>query len=219
MSCIDYSGGYPQMRSPLPQHTLQRCREIMFKLGFYPESGSVSGFGKTQNSPQNDAQEIQAELDRAHREKIAKMLGVSPSEVPDFPEDAPGTTRLGTGARPSRYDPQPLGFLTRHFIRRQGWQRPLDVVEVINHWADYVGPEVANHTRVESFEVGKLTIRTDSTAWATQLKWLIPQVEKRLAQRLGAGVVKQVIIRGPLVPSWKHGRLSVPGRGPRDTYG
>ena len=125
----------------------------------------------------------------------------------------------GTGARPSRYDPHPLGFLGKHFVKRQGWQRALDIQEVMSRWSEYVGPEIGAHTKIESFEAGKLTIRCDSTAWATQLKWLIPQIEKRLAERLGSDTVKQVIIRGPVVPSWKHGRLSVPGRGPRDTYG
>ncbi len=32
-------------------------------------------------------------------------------------------------------------------------------------------------------------------------------------------VVQQTIIRGPQAPSWKKGKWSVRGRGPRDTYG
>nr|NLD40552.1 DUF721 domain-containing protein [Actinomycetales bacterium] len=27
------------------------------------------------------------------------------------------------------------------------------------------------------------------------------------------------VVLGPKAPSWKHGIRSVPGRGPRDTYG
>ena len=41
----------------------------------------------------------------------------------------------------------------------------------------------------------------------------------RLAEELGAGVVRAVTVRGPSAPSWKKGLLAVRGRGPRDTYG
>ena len=36
-------------------------------------------------------------------------------------------------------------------------------------WAELVGAEVGAHSRPESFADGKLVVRTDSTAWATQL--------------------------------------------------
>lgn len=215
---IDYAKGYPRMRAKLPRQMLAKYQEIMFKMGFYPQAGQVRGFGGTGARP-SDALDIQSELDREYREKMAVHLGVKPEELRKFIADNPGVARLGTGARPSRYDPQPLGFLGKHFVKRQGWQRALDIQEVMSRWSEYVGSEIGAHTKIESFEAGKLTIRCDSTAWATQLKWLIPQIEKRLAERLGSDTVKQVIIRGPVVPSWKHGRLSVPGRGPRDTYG
>jgi len=31
--------------------------------------------------------------------------------------------------------------------------------------------------------------------------------------------VTRVLVVGPEAPNWKKGRRSVPGRGPRDTYG
>jgi predicted nucleic acid-binding Zn ribbon protein len=34
----------------------------------------------------------------------------------------------------------------------------------------------------------------------------------------GAGIV-DITVKAPGAPSWKHGPRSVPGRGPRDTYG
>lgn len=207
------------MCATLPGIVLARCREIMFQQGFYPESGMVRGFGIQSKAPTSDTADIQAELDKDYREKLATRLGVNPEQLRRFTADNPTVAKLSTGSRPNRYDPLPLGFWGQHFVRRQGWQRALDIQEVMSRWPEYVGAEVGAHTAVESFTAGKLTIRCDSTAWATQLKWLIPQIEKRLAERLGSDAIKQVIIRGPVVPSWKHGPRSVPGRGPRDTYG
>lgn len=227
MQWIDTSGTYPTMHSLLPRQTLERYRQLMFELGFYPESGSVAGFG-TKSRPalgttQLTYREIlDRELDLEFRREILKTLGrndADPSEL-QLATDSPGVFQAADGGPvPNSRDPQSLKEVSKRFIQHQGWQKMLDIADVKQNWVDYVGPEVGLHTQVESFRKGVLVIRTDSTAWATQLKWLLPNLEKRLAQHLGRGVITQVIIRGPQAPSWKHGRLSVPGRGPRDTYG
>ena len=81
-------------------------------------------------------------------------------------------------------------------------------------------PEVGAHSQAESFADGKLVVRTDSTAWATQLRLLAPTVVRRLNEDLGHGTVVVIEVLGPHAPSWKHGSRTVrDGRGPRDTYG
>ena len=55
-------------------------------------------------------------------------------------------------------------------------------------------------------------MRTDSTAWATQLKLLTPTVLRRLNEDLGDGTVTILEVLGPHGPSWKKGRLLEPGR-------
>ena len=44
---------------------------------------------------------------------------------------------------------------------------------------------------------GKLVVRTDSTAWATQLRLLAPSVVRRLNEDLGHGTVTVIDILGP----------------------
>jgi predicted nucleic acid-binding Zn ribbon protein len=66
---------------------------------------------------------------------------------------------------------------------------------------------------------GRLVLRADSTAWASVMGLQVEQVRRRIGQEVGAGVVRHVTVLGPVAPSWKHGPRSVPGRGPRDTYG
>ncbi len=96
----------------------------------------------------------------------------------------------------------------------------LRVRGVIARWEELVGPEVAEHADPESFVDGVLVVRTDSTAWATQLRLLTPQVLGRLNDELGPATVTALEVRGPDAPSWSRGRRSVRGgRGPRDTYG
>ena len=56
-------------------------------------------------------------------------------------------------------------------------------------------------------------------AWAAQLKLLSHSLLKRFDEELGQGVVTIIRVLGPSAPNWRHGFRSVPGRGPRDTYG
>lgn len=140
--------------------------------------------------------------------------GGSPGRRPRPP---PG---LSTGARPDGRDPQALGGSLGRLVSERGWQRPVAVGGVLGRWPQVVGPELSEHCAPERFEDGSLTVRADSTAWATQVRLLAPLLLQRLAEELGKDVVRRLVVRGPSAPSWRSGpRVVSDGRGPRDTYG
>jgi predicted nucleic acid-binding Zn ribbon protein len=126
-----------------------------------------------------------------------------------------------SGAHPDDRDPQPLDSTIGRLVAEQGWATDVRVHGVFARWSHLVGTEVAGHCTPEAFSEGKLVIRTDSTAWATQMRLLAPTVVRRLSEELGDGVVTRIDVKGPATtPSWKRGLRSVrDGRGPRDTYG
>ncbi|MFC5369322.1 DUF721 domain-containing protein [Arcanobacterium bovis] len=126
---------------------------------------------------------------------------------------------VGSGARASWRDPKPLSVMLRATVKERGWGSQLDVASVATRWPQLVGETVAANCVVESFDHdGVLILRARTVSWETQMRALAATLDQRLAQELGEGVVKEIIINGPHVRSWKHGRLSVKGRGPRDTY-
>ncbi|HET6652417.1 MAG TPA: DciA family protein [Nocardioides sp.] len=129
-----------------------------------------------------------------------------------------------SGAHPDDRDPQLLDTTIGRLIADQGWGTDVRVHGVFSRWDLLVGREVAQHCRPESFTAtdggGTLVVRTDSTAWATQMKLLAPTALRRLNEELGDGTVTLVEVLGPHLPSWKKGLRSMrDGRGPRDTYG
>lgn len=134
-------------------------------------------------------------------------------------EAGPGLGDPGTGARPSRRDPQSLADLAAGLIDDRGWSNKLKDADVVAQWETAVGESIAAHTVIESFKDGELVVRASSTAWATQVNLLQNQLRQRLAETLGEDRVSKVVVLGPAGPSWKHGLRSVKGRGPRDTYG
>jgi len=124
-----------------------------------------------------------------------------------------------SGAHPDERDPQLLTAAVDRLLADRGWETDAAVGGAMGRWGAIVGPELAAHCEPLSFERGKLVVQADSTAWATQLRLLAPVLLRRLNEDLGAGTVSSVKVLGPGSPSWKRGRLSVRGRGPRDTYG
>ncbi|WP_231123455.1 DUF721 domain-containing protein [Nocardioides sambongensis] len=131
----------------------------------------------------------------------------------------PGEAQM-SGAHPDGRDPQGVGSELDRLIGDRGWALDLQVRGVFARWTEIVGPEIGAHSTPETLLDGVLVVRTESTAWATQLKLLAADVVRRLNDELGDGTVTVVEVRGPNAPSWKHGRRSARGsRGPRDTYG
>ena len=93
-------------------------------------------------------------------------------------------------------------------IAEQGWGTDVRVHGVFSRWDHLVGRDVAQHCRPEAFSDGKLRVRTDSTAWATQMRLLAPTVLRRLNEELGDGTVTLIDVQGPSGPTWRKG----PGR-------
>jgi len=116
-------------------------------------------------------------------------------------------------------DPHGLGDVMDGLASKMGWTSPLARSELLASWAEIVGAETADHSDPSAIEEGVLVVRCDSTAWATQLRLMRSQVTTTIAQRFPDAGIESVRFEGPNAPSWKRGPKSIPGRGPRDTYG
>ncbi|TDE12616.1 DUF721 domain-containing protein [Jiangella asiatica] len=130
---------------------------------------------------------------------------------------APGSGWSGPGT--DDRDPQSVSAALDRLVGEHGWSEDLAVHGAVARWDDVVGPEVAAHVQPEHYDGGVLTVRADSTAWATQVRLFAAELVRKLNHEIGDGTVTRVEVLGPQGPSWRKGPRSVPGRGPRDTYG
>jgi predicted nucleic acid-binding Zn ribbon protein len=141
--------------------------------------------------------------------------GGKPADAPRRRRPPPPSPR-----RRRRDDPVQVAEAVDEVIRERGWDDRIRAQRVFTDWDAIVGPEIAAHSTVEGFADGIVSIRTDSTAWAKELKLLASRVVHRLNEELGHGSVLRIDVRGPQAPSWKKGpRTLRDARGPRDTYG
>lgn len=154
-----------------------------------------------------DALRLAREIANSYRG--AKQTGQTPKRK----------SRPSKPARPNRDEPSALSDVLGELVENQGWTEKLASQRVFTDWPKIVGAEVAQHSEVIAFEDGEVEVRTDSTAWATQLRMLAPRIVAKLNEEFGDGSVLRIVVRAPQAPSWKKGVRSVKGRGPRDTYG
>jgi len=180
------------------------------------EIGSGATDPGDQGSPAiGDAAEAAAAA-LARARAAAKAKGLRPGLRPRRRvKDVPVGERSGTGR-----DPKLLGDQLDQFVTERGWVGDVAVGAVIGRWSQIVGPEIAQHCAPLNFVDGVLTVRADSTAWATQLRLLSSSLLTRLAEEVGEDTVGEIRVVGPGAPSWSRGsRRAQDGRGPRDTYG
>lgn len=182
-------------------------------------SGELPALAREENLPVGELVELTAPQQVARRaleraKAAAKERGLRPG--------APGARRrrpfVEAQLASSGRDPMLLGDTAMNLLAERGWTEEVAVGSVIGRWKEVVGEQVAENCTPETFEDGRLLVRAHSTAWATQLRLLVPELLARLAADLGEGVVEEVTVLAPVGPSFKKGPRSVRGRGPRDTW-
>ncbi|MCX6428206.1 MAG: DciA family protein [Actinobacteria bacterium] len=116
-------------------------------------------------------------------------------------------------------DPQPLSDLLTDLVHERQWKSGVAEGTLFSTWPMVIGEEISAHANPVSLIDGVLTLQTTSTAWATQLRLLAPQIIKTIQTSASGALVETVVILGPHAPSWRKGLRTIKGsRGPRDTY-
>ena len=127
--------------------------------------------------------------------------------------------RTGTQPFTDGRDPKPMSDAVETLLRRLGWTEQVEVAAVTARWREVVGDSIADHCEPLGFDEGVLSVRATSTAWATQLTLMNGQIRHRLNEESGREIVRELKVLGPTGRSWVKDQRTVPGRGPRDTYG
>jgi len=113
----------------------------------------------------------------------------------------------GEAGEPSTRAPRP-GDASRATAPR-GAEDPARRLAAI--WPDVVGEEVAANARPVHLRRGRLVVSTSSSVWAQTLQLMSEAVLARLTERLGAGVVEQVVFRHA---GWEERPPVAPGPAP-----
>lgn len=116
-------------------------------------------------------------------------------------------------------DPLTAGQTIDGILKQFRWEAQLAEADLFNRWGELVGEQTAANSNPETLVGGVLTVRCKSTAWATQLRLMHSDLLAKVNEVHADIEITSLKFLGPDAPSWKKGPRSVPGRGPRDTYG
>jgi predicted nucleic acid-binding Zn ribbon protein len=111
-----------------------------------------------------------------------------------------------------RPGPVPVGSAVERVLRHLGAPSAGALERVFGEWPALVGERVASHAEPVTIADGRLVVRVDDPAWASQLRWLEQDLLARLEASLGTGVVTAIEVR--VGPEDRAGRRR-PGRARR----
>ena len=116
-------------------------------------------------------------------------------------------------------DPLKLGNVLNQLVATRNWKQGIAEGTLFTEWEQIVGSDLAINAQPISLLEGELTIQTTSTAWATQLNMISPNLLKTISGSAPGALVERLTIIGPQAPTWKKGLRTIRGgKGPRDTY-
>jgi predicted nucleic acid-binding Zn ribbon protein len=74
-------------------------------------------------------------------------------------------------------------------------------------WPQIAGPKTAEHTRAVEVDGNTLVVVVDSPAWIAQLRYLKPQLLKKISGRVGKGLIGDVrFVLGNAESKWQGER-------------
>ena len=106
-------------------------------------------------------------------------------------EGGPGAAALG-GADAGGADAVPLRVMLVEGARRMGLEHPVETAKVFASWRELVGEQVAARCDPAGLSRGVLKVWAATPTWASELRYLAPEVIRRVNAGVGAAVVREV---------------------------
>ena len=76
--------------------------------------------------------------------------------------------------------------------RGWGMESPVEAARLFARWEQIVGPQIAARCHPTSVRGGVLRVRTDSTIWASEFKYLSADLVRRINAEVGKPIVREV---------------------------
>ena len=92
-------------------------------------------------------------------------------------------------------DPERITSAVDRVARRLGAPNAQALSGLFHRWGELVGPSIAAHAKPVALKRGHLSVEVDSSAWATQLRYMTTELVARCCAELGDGAVVQIDIR------------------------
>jgi predicted nucleic acid-binding Zn ribbon protein len=111
----------------------------------------------------------------------------------------PSATMGPVGWKPlpghDRDRPRPVSEGIERVLRHLGAPSADVLTTIVTRWPEIVGEQIAGRAVPVTVHDGRLTIRVEDPAWASQLRWLEQEVVDRIGALVGRDVVNAIEVR------------------------
>ncbi|MEO5838148.1 MAG: DUF721 domain-containing protein [Acidimicrobiales bacterium] len=97
--------------------------------------------------------------------------------------------------RPRNEEPAPLGAALDRVLGYLRAPAARTVKTVFTEWPALAGPQLAAHAQPIALRDGELLVEVDDPAWASQLRWLEPELRTRLEALPGGPRIDRIRFR------------------------
>ena len=91
-----------------------------------------------------------------------------------------------------RHGGEAISAVIFRLMRKLGLQEKFYGWQVVNDWAEIVGPATANQSRASRFENGTLFVTVPKDTWREELSMQVDQILKMIRSRPYGGVIKRI---------------------------
>ncbi|WP_195210419.1 DUF721 domain-containing protein [Actinomarinicola tropica] len=91
--------------------------------------------------------------------------------------------------------PEPVGPSIERVLRSLGAPSSDGLAALFEDWGGVVGEAIASATQPLALEDGRLLVAVRDGGWASQIRWMEPDLLVKVARRLGDGVVTSIEAR------------------------
>lgn len=88
-----------------------------------------------------------------------------------------------------------LSVLLKKFLRERGLEQKLIELSVPQYWREIVGEQVNKVSLVKYFENGQLFVEVRAAVWRTELLLRREDIRRKINERCGGEVVREIIVR------------------------
>jgi predicted nucleic acid-binding Zn ribbon protein len=91
--------------------------------------------------------------------------------------------------------PKRIGDLIPALLEQLGLTRGVKEHEILERWAEIVGPKIAEVSSAERIREGKLWVVVGHPAWRNELMFMKADLIAKINRELGDTIVKDIIFR------------------------
>ena len=100
-----------------------------------------------------------------------------------------------------------IGSLLPRVLKQCRLDKVLAAQPAVTLWPEIAGPRTAAHTRAIEVDGSTLVVVVDSPAWIAQLRFLKPQLLRKISGRVGKGLLRDVrFVLGNAGSKWQGER-------------